>query len=229
MNSPTTLSEPAADTLPAVAFIDRSLTKRFRKVLITGLGRSGTSAVAALLRSCDFYFGEDAGQIVIESPTMLKLAAAGETDALRAQLDAWYQSHPRIAWKDPKLYARGAQFVESLPDDWLVIVTFRDPASIAMRRVFSDKVDFVNSLRHCILHQGRLCEFAANVNKSVLWVSYERFMLEPEATLGELMARLDLGEHVPPSPQELQEEMLGHRQAYRDKHDAKAQRGDAGT
>ncbi|MFL6678607.1 MAG: hypothetical protein ACJ8IK_09710 [Burkholderiaceae bacterium] len=216
----------ALAALPAVTFVDRSATKRFRKILITGLGRSGTSAIAALLRSCDFYFGEDAGAIVLESPAMHKLAVEGQTDALRAQLETWEASRPRIAWKDPKLYARSAQFVESLPDDWLLIVTFRDPASIAMRRVYSDKVDFVDSMRHCILHQGRLCEFAATSNKSVLWVSYERLMLEPARTLEGLMERLDLGDFPAPSTSELQDAMSGHRQAYRDKHDAKARQRD---
>ena len=212
--------------LPAVAFTDRSATKKFRKVLITGLGRSGTSAIAAMLRHCDFYFGEDAGSIVVESPALLKLAAAGDSQALRARLDAWSADHPRIAWKDPKLYARGADFVNALPDDWLVIATFRDPVSTAMRRVYSDKVNFLDSLRHCIQHQARLCEFAASTNKSVLWISYERLMLEREATFAEVMALLDLGDFVPGPSDAVHAAMAAHHKAYRDKHEALARRQD---
>jgi hypothetical protein len=158
---------------------------RFSKILVTGLGRSGTSAVASILRHLGYFLGPKISNH--ENPELRGLLAKRDFDTINALLNKYLQEHSLFAWKDPKLYSKeAAEWIGTLGDDWLVIVIMRDPVAITLRRMYSDQVAFSDIFGTVIKNQEKLSLFVQSINKSVLLVSYEKLILKPANVIKEL-------------------------------------------
>jgi hypothetical protein len=166
-----------------------------RRVLVTGLGRGGTTAIASLLHWAGYNLSGDAPTdlVYFEDERLRAFLLEGQVDQLEAELNARAERYPLVAWKDPKLYgARGAELLQRLPEDWMVIVVFRDPVAIARRRTVTDGVEFRESMPHVLRFMGKLSEFAEAAAKSrrVCYVSYEKLVTEPVSTITEIFRYL---------------------------------------
>jgi len=158
-----------------------------RKVLVTGMGRGGTSSVAAMLHHTGFNVSGDAPpRANFEDEALRPLLIDGRIDELQRELEARSARHPLVAWKDPKLHGdNGLELIRRLPDDWVLLAIFRDPVAIVSRRMISDQVDFSQSMPSVMKFMGKLHNFVAEVQKSrkVIYVSYEKVVTEPVATI----------------------------------------------
>jgi hypothetical protein len=158
-----------------------------RKILVTGMGRGGTSSVASMLYHSGFNVCGEANPLAnFEDEHLRPLLVGGELDRLQAELEARAQKYPLVAWKDPKLHGdNGLELLRRLPPDWVLLAVFRDPVAIVSRRMISDQVDFSASMPKVMRFMGKLHNFAAEVQKSrqVIYVSYEKVVTEPLATI----------------------------------------------
>lgn len=169
------------------AFLREPPAEGYRKVLITGLGRTGTSSIASILRHAGFYLGNVELSPTREDPTLREMLAKGQIGEVRATLDKWDASHPLIAWKDPKLIGEhGRRLVHDLPADWAVIVTFRDPLATTMRLVSQHGGGLVERLTTAIRMQKKLLRMVGESQKTLLLVSYEKLMNHPEKVCRDL-------------------------------------------
>lgn len=166
-----------------------------RKILVTGLGRGGTSAIAALLFHAGFtLWGDGAGdEIYFEDGGLRKLLLAADYEGVEAELASRTEKHPLVAWKDPKLYSgHGLELVRRLPEDWIVIAVFRDPVAIVSRRVVTDQMSFEESMPRVMRFMRKFYNFLVEVEKSrkVIYISYEKLMTEPIASVRAMFQKL---------------------------------------
>lgn len=165
-----------------------------RKVLVTGLGRSGTSSISSMLHYYGFNLcGEAEPNATFEDVKLRKLMIQEDFDRIEKVLRTRVEKHRLVAWKDPKIYDKhGIKLVRRLPDDWVVIVVFRDPVAIVTRRAETDKVNFSEDMVHVGKFMQKLHSFAAEVeqSKQVIYVSYEKLMSKPIESIRGIFAQL---------------------------------------
>lgn len=210
-----TVAKPVAAPDTGFNLVRRAGPQRFSKVLITGVGRSGTTAVAAIFHSLGFHLGDAPVVHLHEDVAFRRLLLHGDAAALADALQAWSSRHAAVAWKDPKIYAAASgPFMDLMPDDWLVIGVLRDPLAVAQRRAYSDGADLLPTAHAVARFQMKLLSFLQSVRHTVGLVSYERFIVDPEPTLAGLLAVLDLP-RPPPALPALRTEVLSQRDTYR--------------
>lgn len=159
----------------------------FSKILVTGLGRSGTSAIATLLHHCGYYLGDVEESSTKEDRTLREYLKSKNYSSILDEFEKMSSSYNLIGFKDPKLYSPSHKdFIASLPNDWLIICVTRDPLAIAQRRIKSEKISFSNALVETIEAQDKLIRFAISINKPCLLISYEKFIAHPILALHEL-------------------------------------------
>jgi hypothetical protein len=196
-----------------------------RKILVTGLGRGGTSSIASMLFHAGFNVcGEVTPGANFEDDHLRSLLLAREYDQVLQELESRVARYPLVAWKDPKLYsAQGLELVRRLPADWVLIAVYRDPVAIVSRRMVADQVDFAESLPHVIRYMRKLDAFVSEVGKTkkVVYVSYEKVVTDPVTTLGGICSML--GARVEPAEasrlwalmQQSQQQYLRHQTKLR--------------
>ncbi|KJV05547.1 hypothetical protein [Methylocucumis oryzae] len=111
-------------------------------VLITGLGRGGTTALAQVFRGLGFVF-EQADEFM-ETKDYRRLLLAGDYQTLIADLQAWQTSERHHAWKDPKLLSpiHHQTFYSALPNNIVLVVVLRDLVATTSRFISVEQADF---------------------------------------------------------------------------------------
>ena len=184
--------------------------------LITGSGRSGTSAVAQLLHEAGLSVGHDLiapdehntqgyfeeRMLIMINDAILKAAGVGEwfTTATREQIrDAatQYSDYMRDlvktatpAWKDPRLSWTLEPWLEMLPERPRIIVCLRSPAEVVASTLtyFAQGGDDAESaVKHVWRVQyERLLEIIAEHGLDAICVEYPALQEDPEATVAPL-------------------------------------------
>jgi hypothetical protein len=171
-----------------------------RKVLITGLGRGGTTSIAAMLHHAGFNLsGAPEPDAYFEDENLRALLLDRQYAQVQDELERRAERHGLVAWKDPKLYSEyGLELTRRLADDWTLVAVFRDPVATVSRRMTADQVDFSGSMEHVVRFMRKLQKFAADVEKQrpVLYVSYEKVITEPISSIRGIFDSLgaDIGE-----------------------------------
>ena len=180
--------------------------------LITGSGRSGTSAVAQLLHESGLSVGHDLiapdehntqgyfeeRMLIMINDAILKAAGVGEwfTTATRQQVrDAakQYADYMRDlvktatpAWKDPRLSWTLEPWLEMLPERPQIIVCLRSPAEVVASTLtyFAQGGDDAESaVKHVWRVQyERLLEIIAEYGLDAICVEYPALQADPERT-----------------------------------------------
>jgi hypothetical protein len=169
-------------------------TAGFNKVLVTGLGRSGTSAVASVLSHFGYLMTESPQIPSHEDPYLRDLLKNDQADEILEILERRSASHSHVAWKDPKIYGSvGQTLVDRLDGDWLLVVIFRDLVAVGMRRALVHAEEFTADLHKVIKGQRRVLDFATDVSKKrpVLYISYEKMMTDPHGFINEFAEIVD--------------------------------------
>lgn len=156
-------------------------------VLITGLGRGGTTAMAQVFKAFGFVF--DNPNDFMESLELKGFLEKGDTQKLTEKLNQWQSSGLRHAWKDPKLVAAPCRnALIALPRNITTVIIFRDLLATSMRHssVMSD--DFLTSLERYALGVHKLVKLTKQLkpNRSVVLVSYEKLLVNTDVVVNQL-------------------------------------------
>jgi hypothetical protein len=177
-----------------VSVIRRAGPAQFRKVLVCGVGRSGTTALASVLGELGCHLGEHPVQAFLEDSMLRELLLKQDAPALIAELERWAGLHRAVAWKDPKIHtAGGPGLLQLLPHDWLIVAVFRDPVAVAQRRAHTDGVPLLTSAHDVLRFQLKLLAFVDAAPHTAALVSYERFMVDTTAAVEALRSLLEAG------------------------------------
>lgn len=155
------------------------------KLLVSGLGRSGTSAIGSILKHLGYYVGDVERVTTNEDKSLQNLLAKNLHDEIIEELNRRANTYPLIAWKDPKLIgSEGIKLIARLPNDWGIILTSRDPTSIAMRLSRQHGTNIAKNLEDVLSRQNKLLSAIALIRtKPVFVVSYEKLLANPEKTI----------------------------------------------
>lgn len=183
----------APDDLINKGFIvNRQNAETGRTFIVTGLHRSGTSLVAALLRQAGLFIGGDANDVVYEDQEIAKPLTTRDRTALRQLIATRNADHPRWGFKYPRL----CHALKAADLDWFdrprVIVTFRDPVSMAVRTSLSEYREPMRAMADIIADQAAMMAFIGELGCPSLLLSYEKMLMFPQDFIDVMLAFCDI-------------------------------------
>jgi hypothetical protein len=150
-----------------------------RTLIVTGLYRSGTSLVAAILRHPGIFMGRQINDAVIEDEEVGAALHSGDDGALRRLIDERNASHGTWGFKIPQVHTDLRPEQLALFDNAHLIVTFRDIAAIAVRNSLSEYRDAMTALRDAVGQLAGLVAYLDSVSAPSLLLSYEKALIFP--------------------------------------------------
>ena len=142
--------------------LDQRSDEKGRTFIGTGLYRSGTSLVASVLQRADLFIGSDINDIVYQDEEFFRvLPPAGlrhYSDHRRAQ----WRIIERWGFKRPLLWQALTAEPLRLFDAPCLIITFRDPVSVAMRTSLSEYQEPMRALRDAVTELSALMALSAS-------------------------------------------------------------------
>lgn len=166
-----------------------------RHVLITGLGRGGTTAMAQVFKAFGFIF--DNPNSFMESPELKGFFLNVNTQNLTEKLNEWQTSGARHAWKDPKLSSiNGRDFLTTLPSNIATVIIFRDLIATSLRDSSVMGGSFLTSLERYTVGMSKLVNMSKQLreNRTVVLVSYEKLLVNTETVINELASIFEITE-----------------------------------
>jgi hypothetical protein len=149
-------------------------TSGARTFIVTGLHRSGTSLVAAILQQAGVFMGRQISDAVFEDEEMLAVLRSGDLGALRQLIADRNAGHDVWGFKVPVIYTHLRPQHLALFDNPHLIVPFRDIASISVRKTLSEYKDSMHALRETVEQLDAMVSFLGSASVPSLLLSYEK-------------------------------------------------------
>ena len=160
--------------------INRGSDRPGRTFIVTGLERSGTSLVAAILQQMGVFMGSEINDAVYQDEEIFRLLVERDMQKLRRVIAARNASHKLWGFKYPGLWHSLNPEQMDMFDRPQLIVTFRDPVAMAVRRSLSEYQEPMRSLRSAIGDHIALMEFLGQLAYPNLLLSYEKVLGFPQ-------------------------------------------------
>ena len=165
-----------------------------RTIIVTGLARSGTSMVAAMLDAAQLHLGTEVDRVVREDLEIARVLGHDRLAEIVADRNA---RHPVWGFKRPNLHAFGPEMVAAFRSPRL-IVTCRDPVAVGRRSMLSERYPDMAAAAEAeaAAREGlAMLSFAIALPCPVLLISYEKALEDParlaQAILGFTGLRAD--------------------------------------
>jgi len=161
---------------------NRDLLDVPRTIICTGLGRSGTSAVASLIEFLGVWVGVPPHSRNRENKELIR--ALGDGPEAAARLIAQYDERfPIWGFKAPSL-RRGLDETLELFRNPMVIVPHRDVVGrLGRQAVSGDRQVTFDNLRRSVVHQRRLVDELERVTAPQLHISFSLLTGDPERSM----------------------------------------------
>lgn len=175
--------------------------------LVLGAPRGGTTLLIHSLARMGIFVGEKI-PFTGEDPHYARYISAGNEDAWHELIKTRSEAHKRHAWKFPQLIHE-TKFLSRLPASTRLILVFRDPVATGIRGFKATNQPFLVEAETSLDYQMRLLRFAKSFSGPILFVSYEKVLMNPHTLSDALRAftgitdqvKLDrVREGVKPSP-----------------------------
>ena len=163
-----------------------------RTFIVTGLQRSGTSLIAAILHHAGLFIGSEINTAVYEDEEIARVLADREHDSLRQIVQGRNTFHARWGFKCPLLNDALDAGQLKLFDRPRLIVAFRDPVAIAVRTSLSEYRPALLALQDAITQQAALAEFLRQIDCPCLLVSYEKTLAFPADAVDAILRFCDI-------------------------------------
>lgn len=160
--------------------------------IVTGLHRSGTSLVAAILRQVGIFMGSEINDIVHEDETLVKILVNRDIDALTQVIRERNEAYGTWGFKFPMLSQRLGPDELALFSHPRIIVPFRDPVSVAVRKSLSEYQQPMQALRTAVEEQAETLAFIDQLECPSLLLSYEKSLVFPHEFIEAILRFCDL-------------------------------------
>lgn len=165
-------------------------------IIVSGLGRSGTSLVSRLLKSAGLPMGEDIDDVVFEDNEIYAALKTGNMRMMADLIKKRNNDHLRWGFKLPNIqgYLTPADLARFRNPR--MILVFRDMVAVSVRNAIAEARLDSKVLLETIAGNVSMLDFARRAKYPVLLVSYEKIITLPEETLDRIMdfAGLDVVE-----------------------------------
>jgi LPS sulfotransferase NodH len=216
------MAKTDADTFDPTAFLNQGVVARSappprrgkravaeKTLLITGLARSGTSMLAALLQAAGVWLGNYVYEPIHEDAEITQMLRARDFYRLDALIERQNAKTPVWGFKMPDLH-------QYLQHDELgrfrnphLLVIFRDPVAVAVRNALSEQVDGTEAIIEAASAMHSLAQFVRASGLPFLFLSYEKAIVFPRAFIDNVLnycgiaadeaKRAELTRHVEPN------------------------------
>jgi hypothetical protein len=179
-------------------------TERGRTFIVTGLYRSGTSLVASILQQAGLFMGSEINDVVYQDEELFGILERRDIEALRLIVGVRNAGRAEWGFKYPMLWRALNANRLRLFDAPRLIVTFRDPVSVAVRTSLSEYHEPLRALRDAVTDLAALMAFLEAVDCPYLLLSYEKALMFPGDFIDALLRFCDI-----PSSAGLRDRLLG--------------------
>jgi hypothetical protein len=188
---------------------DRRHAPREKTLLITGLARSGTSMLAALLEAAGIWLGDHVYEPINEDAEITQMLQARDFTRLDALVERQNANTPIWGFKLPdlQLYIQHDE-LRRFRNPHLIAI-FRDPVAVAARNAISEQYDPTQAMIEATTAIHALAQFVRAARVPFLLLSYEKALLLPRAFIDNVLAfcgidldetlRAGLLQHVQPN------------------------------
>ncbi len=165
-----------------------------RHLLITGLGRSGTTACASIADR--FGMKTASATVYLENRGLRQFIRDRNPDGAIAEIATWPAAGPRLFWKDPKIWSPVFDpFLDKLPPSIGLLYVFRDPLNIASRNALVSGGDLIKLLARTARAAQSLAKRVGRVrHRNVALISYEKLLLNPDNVVNALARFLQISD-----------------------------------
>ncbi|MCP9835117.1 hypothetical protein KBY95_12395 [Cyanobium sp. Aljojuca 7A6] len=154
-------------------------------VVVAGLGRSGTSMLAAVLKTAGICMGEQTAIGTHEDQQLATLLQPRKRRELRRLIEQRNQNYTLWGFKLPSRQILEPSLFSLLRRPYLVVI-FRDILAIAGRRQISKGESLQCQLTQSLSEYRRLVRFLDRIDHPCLLISYEKALLDPDLLVDQL-------------------------------------------
>ncbi len=157
-----------------------------RTIIITGIARSGTTMMAAILRQAGLFIGERVYETE-EDVSFVHIASGGFKDLLPSLIAQRNKRHPIWGFKLPNLHAQFLWSDLALFRNLRLVVVYRDPVAVSLRHSLAERFgEQEDTLYDSIRALEAQTRFIDKIGRPALLVSYEKMLTIPEKLLGQI-------------------------------------------
>lgn len=157
-----------------------------KTLIVLGVARGGTSAVAGALAQLGVFTGDMSAGPVFEDVHLSSKIESGTDQEIQELIADYNQHHDVWAYKRPRLLYH-IDHVHPFFRNPLYIVVFRDIFAAAQRTRISGGVDTLLSMRKLLGDSERILSFIDTNRPSFIMVSYEKLLAYPEEFVEQLV------------------------------------------
>jgi len=150
-----------------------------RTIIVTGLQRSGTSLVASVLRQVGIFMGTEINDSVHEDESLAKILNAQDNGRLKRLIGERDANYGTWGFKFPMLCDALRPEDVALFTNPHIIVPFRDPVSVAVRKSLSDYQQPIPALQSVVDELAAMVAFLHQLPFPTLLLSYEKSLVFP--------------------------------------------------
>ncbi len=118
-------------------------------IIVVGLSRGGTSAIAASLHALGIHMGDSLHQPNFEDVKLARAFREREWREVKTIIHKYESEHVRFAWKLPDIYWQLSRIHKYCSNPRYIFV-YRDIFAIAQRRELVRQIDTMTSMKDCI-------------------------------------------------------------------------------
>jgi hypothetical protein len=159
-----------------------------RTFIISGIGRGGTTMVAAVLREAGMALGDSLAELVLEDMEMLYVLRSNDAVLLDRQIARRNAQYADWGFKLPNIHSHlRYSDLERFRNPHLILI-FRDPVAISVRAVISDFYEALDVLRNTTAALDGLVAFLNHTRCPALLLSYEKTLGFPDGFIDAMAA-----------------------------------------
>lgn len=149
-----------------------------RTIVVLGVGRGGTSAVAGMLSQLGVFMGDRPGDVNHEDRRLSAAIEGQDYDGAASIVEEYDRRYSIWAWKRPSAF-KHLPFIDEHFRHPHYVCVMRDVAAIAGRRQVSMGFDTLRSASGALGAYAKIVEFVGQSERPTLLVSYEKLLLDP--------------------------------------------------
>ncbi len=148
-----------------------------RTFIISGVARSGTTLVAAVLQEAGLFLGNVLADVVHEDRELLAILQSGQRPLLADAIRRRNAEHRDWGFKIPNIHAylRGTDLIRFRAPHLILI--YRDPVAVSVRNAISEMFDQFATLAETAAAQLSVVEFVRSTDCACLLISYEKALI----------------------------------------------------
>jgi len=151
-----------------------------KAIIIVGINRGGTSAVASSLNPLGIHLGDTSAAPIFEDKKLSNAFRSKDWKKLKQIADEYVLEHGLYAWKLPDTRHQ-LKKIEKLLGGVRFVFVFRDICAISFRKQKALDIDALRSMSDSVRSYDKIIKFASKRPNDHLLLSYEKILTAPES------------------------------------------------